>query len=89
MALIDEAPVIERILRHLGLWEAGVRVDAARDAPLPVEPIIEPILDDPFPDYDHEPVPQARHGKLATRGAASCALGPHIFRQPARRTRHF
>jgi len=31
VALIDEAAVIERILRHLGLWEAGVRVDAARD----------------------------------------------------------
>jgi hypothetical protein len=56
VALIDEAGVIERILRHLGLWEAGVRVDAARDPPEPVEPVIEPWLDDPFPDYDHEPV---------------------------------
>ena len=50
--------VIERILRHLGLWEAGVRVDAARDPPdaEPVEPVIEPWLDDPFPNYDTEPV---------------------------------
>jgi len=56
IALIDEADVIERILRHLGLWEAGVRVDAARDPPEPVGPVIEPWLDDPFPDYDHEPV---------------------------------
>ena len=67
VALIDEAAVIERILRHIGLWEAGVRVDAARDPPEPVEPVIppspvgyggqaEPWLDDPFPDYDHEPV---------------------------------
>ena len=67
IALIDEAAVIERILRHLGLWEAGVRVDTARDPPEPVEPVIppspfgyggqaEPWLDDPFPDYDHEPV---------------------------------
>jgi hypothetical protein len=56
VALIDEAAVIERILRHLGLWEAGVRVDAARDPPKPAEPVIEPWLDDPFPDYDHEPV---------------------------------
>jgi len=46
----------ERILRHLALWEAGVRVDAARDPPEPAEPVIEPWLDDPFPDYDHQPV---------------------------------
>jgi len=56
VALIDEAAVVERILRHLGLWEAGVRVDAARDPPEPFEPVIEPWLDDPFPDYDQEPV---------------------------------
>lgn len=56
VALIDQAEVIERILRHLGLWEAGVRVDAARDPPEPFEPVIEPWLDDPFPDYDQEPV---------------------------------
>jgi hypothetical protein len=56
ITLIDEAAVIERILRHLGLWEAGVRVDTARDPPEPVESVIEPWLDDPFPDYDHEPV---------------------------------
>ena len=53
VALIDEADVIERILRHLGLWEAGVRVESARDPP---EPIIEPWLGDPLPDYDYEPV---------------------------------
>ena len=47
VALIDEAGIIERILRHLGLWEAGVRVESA-------EPVIEPWLDDPFPDYDNE-----------------------------------
>lgn len=56
VALIDKAAVIERILRHLGLWEAGVRVDAAREPPEPDEPVIEPWLDDPFPNYDHEPV---------------------------------
>ena len=56
IARIDEAAVIERILRHLGLWEAGVRVDPARDPPEPAEPVIEPWLDDTFPDYDQEPV---------------------------------
>ncbi|MEI6338530.1 MAG: hypothetical protein WCQ57_08110 [Verrucomicrobiota bacterium] len=49
-------PTPLRILRHLGLWEAGVRVDAARDPPEPAEPVIEPWHDDPFPDYDNEPV---------------------------------
>lgn len=56
VALIDQAEVIERILRHLGLWEAGVRVESARDPPEPDEPVIETWLDDPFPNYDHEPV---------------------------------
>ena len=54
VSLINEADVIERILRHLGLWEAGVRAESARDPPEPSEPVIEPWLDDPFPDYDHE-----------------------------------
>jgi len=31
-------------------------VDAALDPPEAVEPVIEPWLDDPFPDYDNEPV---------------------------------
>jgi hypothetical protein len=48
--------IVQTYLRHLGLWEAGVRVDAARDPPAPAEPVIEPWLDDPFPDYDTEPV---------------------------------
>jgi hypothetical protein len=56
VALIDEAAVIESILRHLGLWEAGERVESIRDPPEPDEPVIEPWLDDPFPDYDNEPV---------------------------------
>ena len=44
MALIDERKVIKRILRHLDLWEQGVRVRSARDHPesVPVETIIEP-----------------------------------------------
>ena len=38
VALIDEALIIERILRQLGWREAGVRVDDARDPPNAVEP---------------------------------------------------
>ena len=56
VALIDESDVIERILRHLGLWAQGVRVSPARAPPEIVERVIEPWLDDPFPDYDTEPV---------------------------------
>jgi hypothetical protein len=67
VSLIDERAVIERILRHLGLWEQGVRVSPARAPPeiaewvIPPSPIgyggqAEPWLDDPFPDYDTEPV---------------------------------
>jgi len=67
VARIDEAPVIERILRHLGLWEACVRVDATREPPQPDELVIEPGLDEPFPDYGIESVPQARDGKLEAR----------------------
>ena len=66
VALIDEQDVIKRILGHLGLWEQGVRVDSGTDPP-PGHPVIEPWLacspkleerrrDDPFPDYDTEPV---------------------------------
>lgn len=72
VALIDQQAVIERILRHLGLWEQGVRVTPSTGppaGPLPLvgragrpptpvsrERIVEPWLDDPFPDYDTEPV---------------------------------
>ena len=59
VALIDQQSVIERILRHLGLWEQGVRVAPSTGpppAPASRERIVEPWLDDPFPDYDTEPV---------------------------------
>ena len=49
VALIDEREVIERILRHLGLWETGVRVSPARAPPEPGDWVIEPCYDDPFP----------------------------------------
>ena len=57
VALIDDRAVIERILRHLGLWEQGVRVSPSTGPPGEiVERVIEPCYDDPFPDYDTEPV---------------------------------
>ena len=56
VALIDDRDVIERNLRHLGLWEQGVRVSPARAPPEIAEWVIEPCCDDPFPDYDTEPV---------------------------------
>jgi len=79
VALIDERQVIERILRHLGLWpalrlvrrsswseggslgeggEQGMRVRPSTGPPVaaPEERVVEPWLDDPFPDYDTDPV---------------------------------
>jgi hypothetical protein len=58
VSLIDDKAVIERILRHLGLWQQGVRVSPTTDPPsaVPGERGIEPYFDDPFPDYDTEPV---------------------------------
>ena len=53
VALIDEHEVIERILRHLGLWQQGVRVESGPDPP--GDWVIEPCFDDPIPDYDTEP----------------------------------
>ena len=41
--------LIERILRHLGLWQ-----EWGTDPP--GETTLDPWLDDPFPDYDTEPV---------------------------------
>ena len=65
VSLIDDRAVIEQILRHLGLWEEGVRVHSGADPPTAT--VVEPWLslpavadrrrrDDPFPDYDTEPV---------------------------------
>jgi hypothetical protein len=50
VALLDDRTVIERILRHLGLWQQGVRVDPGTDPP--ADWVIEPCNDDAFPDYD-------------------------------------
>ena len=52
--------MIEKILRHLGLWEEGVRVHTGTDPP--GEPTVEPWFDDPFPDYDIEPVMNYANG---------------------------
>jgi len=58
VSLIDERAVIERILRHLGMWQQGVRVCPATGPPVAGhgERVIEPCQEDPFPDYDTEPI---------------------------------
>jgi hypothetical protein len=43
--------VIKCILRYLSLWEQGVRVSSAKAPPEIVDKVIDPWLDDPFPDY--------------------------------------
>ena len=53
VALIDDRAVIERILRHLGLWQQGVRVIPGPDPP--AELVIEPCFADATPDYDTDP----------------------------------
>ncbi len=47
---------IERILCHVGLLGQGIRGHSVADPPEPMERVIAPWLDDPFPDYDTEPV---------------------------------
>ena len=58
IALIDDGEVIEKILRHLDLWPEQAAPSRLSRAPPPDggERIIEPYFDDPFPDYDTEPV---------------------------------
>jgi len=41
VGLIDDRAVIERILRHLVLWEQGVRVFPARAPPEPSDRVME------------------------------------------------
>ena len=61
IALIDDRSVIEKILRHLKLWPEQAEPACLSRAPPSTPPpdserVIEPYLDDPFPDYDTEPV---------------------------------
>ena len=48
----------EKILRHLKLWPERPAPACLSRAPPPtgVDRVIEPFFDDPFPDYDTEPV---------------------------------
>jgi hypothetical protein len=55
VALIDEHEVIERVFRHLGLWEEGVRLNPARASPDGVD-VVELFPGDPFPDCRMGPV---------------------------------
>jgi hypothetical protein len=59
VSLIDERDVIEKILKCLGLWQEGIRVEPqghrGTDSPHG-EGVYEPWEQDPFPDYDSEPV---------------------------------
>ena len=51
--------MIEKILRHLKLWPEQTAPACLSRGPPPDgggERIVEPFLDDPFPDYDTEPV---------------------------------
>ena len=62
IALIDDQSVIEKILRHLKLWPEQTAPACLSRAPPSIPPpdggerIVELCFDDPFPDYDTEPV---------------------------------
>ena len=59
VSLIDERDVIEKMLKCLGLWQQGVRVDPQRQTgtdPPNGDWVYELVDQDPFPDYDTEPV---------------------------------
>jgi len=58
IALLDDPAVIEKILRHLRLWPEQPAPACLSRAPPPtgVDRVIEPFFDDPFPDYNTEPV---------------------------------
>ncbi len=70
VSLINDAQIIERILRHVGMWldevcNHGVRISPSTGPPVGEsvavamaeiiergQLVIEPLLDDPMPDYD-------------------------------------
>ena len=61
-AVIQEPAVCEKILRHLKLWPEQAAPACLSRAPPRIPPpnggerIVELCFDDPFPDYDTEPV---------------------------------
>jgi hypothetical protein len=62
VSLIDDRQVIERLLRHLGVWQQGVRVSSARASPEIADRVSEPWRDDPVPDDDTAPVMMYANG---------------------------
>ena len=55
VALIDDHEVIEKILRHLGLWPEEALPARAPPQPIIQDYTIEPVLDDlPFYDLPYE-----------------------------------
>ena len=59
VSLIDERGVIEKMLKCLGLWQEGVRVDPNSHSgtdPPGEDWVYEPVDQDPFPNCDTDPV---------------------------------
>lgn len=77
VSLIDQEDVIEGILRHLGLWQEGVRVHSGTDPP---GETIDPWLDDPFPTTTPN---RSWHSPPAeTSGSARVRLSHPLFSDP-------
>ncbi len=66
IALIDDAEVISRILKHLGLWPEfhPVRQPAERERGPPVAETCAVGFRDPMPNYDVEPVMVTREDRV-------------------------
>ena len=62
IARLDAPSVVEKILRHLKLWPEQAEPACLSRAPPSIPPpdggerIVELCFDDPFPDYDTEPL---------------------------------
>ena len=69
----------ERILRHPGLWQEGVRVHSGTDTA--GETTLDPWLDDPCPTTT--PKPSWRFPPAETRQRPSAPLAPLVQRPPA------
>src|SRR4029453_8201998 len=78
VSLIDQEDVIERILRHLGLWQEGVRVHSDTDPP--GETTLDPWLDDPSPTTT--PNRSWRSPPPETSGSARVRLSHSLFNGP-------
>ena len=79
VSLIDQEDVIERILRHLGLWQEGVRVHSGTDPPGETTPSIRGST---TPSPTTTPNRSWRSPPAETSGSARVRLSHPLFSGP-------